>query len=114
VINTNEPAQLLINTMGQNNNWIGFAVFADRYNRRAIGAVVEVHQTDGRKQIRRVSTDGSYAVANDPRTLFGLASDASDLNVKVYWLDGKVSEFHNLQSNSYYKLSRSRPDAIQL
>jgi len=113
VMNSNEKAQLLINTKGHLKNWIGFDVYNDKYNRNAIGAVIEIIQTNGSKQIRRVATDGSYASANDVRVLFGLGNDDSISSVNIKWLDGKVTHIKNLTSNFYYKIIKSSPYAIK-
>ncbi|MBL4772519.1 MAG: CRTAC1 family protein [Alcanivoracaceae bacterium] len=114
VINSNAAAQLLINTKGQDKNWIGFDIYEDKLNRHAIGAVVEIEMTDGSKRIKRVATDGSYAVANDPRVIFGLDGDISINRVKVYWLDGNFSEYHNLKSGKYYKILRNGSSVTEL
>ncbi len=107
VININDPAQLFINTIGQNNHWIGFDVIDEQYNRSAIGATIEIVRLDGSKRIERVATDGSYAVANDPRVIFGLGKENSIKQITVYWLSGKPSTYNDLSINQYYRVTRN-------
>ena len=114
VVNSNEKAQLLINTQGQKKNWIGFDVYNDSLNRHAIGSEVEITLNNGSKQIRRVATDGSYASANDPRVLFGLGDKKAILKVKIKWLNGEITTMNNLPNNNYYKILKSSSNAIKL
>ena len=107
VININDPAQLFINTIGQNNHWIGFDVIDEQYNRSAIGAVIEIVRLDGSKRIERVATDGSYAVANDRRVIFGLGNENRIKQITVYWLSGKPSTYNDLSINQYYRVTRN-------
>ncbi len=114
VINSNDYTQLLINTVGQDNNWIGFDVYYDDYNRHAIGSIVEITLSDGKKQMRRVATDGSYASANDARILFGLGKHSIVSKIKVKWSNGESTLFRDLDINHYYKLTNKNSDATKL
>ena len=55
---------------------------------------------------RRVSTDGSYASANDPRILFGLGTDSSARRVRVRWSDGEEKTYGPLAVDRYHTLTR--------
>lgn len=107
VININDPAQLFINTEGQNKQWIGFDVIDEQHNRSAIGAKIEIIRLDGTISIERIATDGSYAVANDPRVIFGLEKDKSIKKLTVYWLTGDPTTYENISSGHYYRVTRT-------
>lgn len=56
---------------------------------------------------RRVSTDGSYASANDPRILFGLGPHGAPRRVRVRWPDGEMNVFGPLAADRYHVLARA-------
>ena len=87
VSNIHAPARLLVNQIGTRNHWLGISLHrAD--GRSALGATVEVQASDGATRHRRARADGSYASANDPRVLVGLADAAGPASVRVVWPGG--------------------------
>ncbi|MCG6871432.1 MAG: CRTAC1 family protein [Gammaproteobacteria bacterium] len=92
VSNNSGPARLLINTLGQDNPWLGLRLLS-REGRDALGARVDLELTDGRRLRRRVRTDGSYLSASDPRLRFGLGDGAGPKALYVRWADGSTERF---------------------
>jgi hypothetical protein len=91
VANNGGPAQLLLNTVGQRQHWVGLDLrLAD--GATALGARVAVTAPQGRTRWRRARSDGSYASANDPRVLVGVGSNTSAVTVRVTWPDGSTEE----------------------
>ncbi len=108
VTNSCGPVELLRNETGQNKPWLGLRL-VDAHGRDALGAVLEVIQPGAAKLTRRVHTDGSYTVANDPRVQVGLGSmDYSvrrrGLPVRVRWPDGSAETFANVPFSRYSEL----------
>jgi enediyne biosynthesis protein E4 len=91
VANNGGPAQLLLNTIGQQQHWVGLILKAANGS-DALGARVAVTAAVGRTRWRRARADGSYASANDPRVLVGVGSNTSPVTVRVIWPDGSVEE----------------------
>ncbi|MGE5232500.1 MAG: CRTAC1 family protein [Acidobacteriota bacterium] len=97
VVMANGPAQLLVNQVGSKNPWLGLRLVGRPAGARGLrdepGARIEIVR-DGAPPIRRrVSSDGSYAVANDPRALVGLGGAARVTEVLVVWPDGRRESF---------------------
>jgi hypothetical protein len=53
---------------------------------------------------RRVRADGSYASANDPRILVGLAESTAAPRVRVHWTDGRVEEWTSVAVDQWHTL----------
>lgn len=87
------------------NNWIGIQAI-DLNRGKGDGVLVSlVSNTAERK---RVSTDGSYASANDPRLIFGLGEDSSEKFVRVRWTDGVEQRYGPFKANRYHRIDRQR------
>jgi hypothetical protein len=104
--NCNGRARLLINTVGSANHWLGLRLVAGTPPRDQIGSWVGVHRKGKPTLWRRVRTDGGFASANDPRLLFGLASDAAVDRVEVHWPDGTVENWTGVAADRYTTLSK--------
>jgi hypothetical protein len=100
VANNNGPVRLLLNqTKSVNrNHWLLVHLEALHGNRYGIGAKVEVRQR-GRKLTRRAHTDSSYLSANDVRVHFGLGEDARIETLIVYWPEGRVEAWEQIQAD---------------
>ncbi len=85
VVNNSGPVRLLRN-VSTDGSWVGLSIL-DRAGRDALDARVTLRLDDGRSLIRDVSTDGSYASANDPRVHFGLGAAQIEA-VEVRWPTG--------------------------
>ena len=104
--NCNGRARLLINTIGDDNHWIGLQLVAGIPPRDQIGAWVGVHRKGKSTLWRRVGTDGSFASANDPRLLVGLGRDTAVDRVEVHWPDGSVEQWADVAIDCYTTLSK--------
>jgi hypothetical protein len=104
VANDNGPAQLLINEIGNHNRWVGFRLAGGASLRDMLGARVEIVRADGSVLWRRARADGSYASANDPRVLVGLAQSDRISRARVIWPDGRVEEWADVPVNRYTTL----------
>jgi hypothetical protein len=91
VANNGGPAQLLLNSVGQRQHWVGLRL-RTASGSDALGARVAVTGPSGPTRWRRARADGSYASANDPRVLVGLGRGAGPVNVRVIWPGGRVDE----------------------
>ncbi len=112
VVNSNGPARLLLNQVGQDRAWLGFRLVA--HGRDALGAQILVHRQDAAPIWRHVHTDGSYASARDARVLVGLgdAADAAVSHVEVRWPDGAVEQWTGVRSGRYQTLVQGEGEAL--
>ena len=108
VTNTNGPARLFINNLGNRNHWVGLRLVGTPAvgGRDMLGARVEVIRSDGASLWRRVHSDGSYASANDPRVLVGLGSQAQPVGVRVVWPDGQVETWTDVAIDRWVTLQQ--------
>ena len=88
IANTAGPARLLMNAIGQQNHWLGLELVGRLTPRDMLGARVAFVLPDGSTLWRRARSDGSYASANDPRVLVGLADATTVPQVRVTWPGG--------------------------
>jgi hypothetical protein len=102
--NDNGPAQLLINEIGSRNQWVGFRLVGGSGLRDMLGARVGIVRADGSVIWRRARADGSYASANDPRVLIGLAQSPNISRARVIWPDGRIEEWADVPVNRYTTL----------
>jgi hypothetical protein len=109
VFNNGGPARVLVNESARGNHWLGLRILDGRAPRDALQARVEVTFADGRRVVRRVHTDGSYASAGDPRVLVGLGSAAAPVTVRVRWPQGTAEEFRNLAIDRYWVIEPGKP-----
>ena len=107
VFNNSGPVRVLLNESGHRRHWIGLRIIDGRYKRDAVQTRVEL--AGHRGATRRVQTDGSYAVASDPRVLFGLANEAGPQTVRVLWPGGQAEDFRNLAVDRYWILEAGKP-----
>jgi hypothetical protein len=101
IANNNGPVRLLLNKVGNRNQWIGLRLVSKDGGRDMLGAKVEIVSSNKPVLRRRVRTDGSYLSANDPRVLVGLGTSARVELVRVRWPDGDITEFKNPPLNKY-------------
>ena len=111
VINNSGPARVLLNDVGSRSHWIGFRAIDTRYKRDAVQTRVSLARQRG--AAKSIQTDGSYAVASDPRVLFGLGSEGGAQTVRVQWAGGQVEEFRDLAVDRYYVLEPGKAPRVQ-
>ncbi len=102
--NDNGRVELLLNEIGARNHWVGIRALGAEAPRDMAGARVGVVRGDGRTVWRRVRADGSYASANDPRVLVGLAAETKVSRVRVVWPDGRSEEWTDVPVDRYTTL----------
>jgi hypothetical protein len=107
MFNNSGPARVLLNEVGDRRHWLGIRAIDSRYKRDAVQARVALVGPQ-RHAARSVQTDGSYCVANDPRVVFGLGSEAGAQTVRVHWPGGQVEEFRNLAVDRYWILESGK------
>ncbi len=104
VTNSNGPARLFLNQVGNRNHWLGLRLISKNGGRCALGAQVEIVISKNNVLWRRARTDGSYLSANDPRVLVGLGGAAAVETVRVRWPDGAVEEWKGTPVDQYTTL----------
>ncbi|MGE3887098.1 MAG: CRTAC1 family protein [Vicinamibacterales bacterium] len=112
VTNSNGPARVLVNTVGQRNGWVGVRAAGRRSGRDMLGAIVEVHTSDTRMLRRRVHTDGGYLSAHDPRVLVGLGNSGV-AQVRVRWPSGETEQWPNVPASTYVTLRQGASPAVK-
>ena len=104
VANNGGPTRLLLNSIGQQQHWIGLRL-RGAHGSDSLGARVAITGGSGRTRWRRSRADGSYASANDPRVLVGLGSEAGPVRVRVIWPGGRANEWPRVEIDRYTTLS---------
>ncbi len=89
VSNNNGPLRLLLNEIGNDNNWLRLRLVGSDAPRDGTGAMVALVRADGSTLWRRTHTDGSYLSASDGRVLFGLGGEPAYEAVGVVWPGGQ-------------------------
>lgn len=106
ISNIDGPAQILMNKAEPDRHWLGLRLADAAGKRDLVGSIAWLMEAGEPVQRRRSRTDGSYASANDPRVLFGLADDDKPRDVRVRWSDGLTEDFNGLDVNAYHVLRR--------
>ncbi|MEM1176839.1 MAG: CRTAC1 family protein, partial [Acidobacteriota bacterium] len=111
LFNNGGPLRMLLSTAAdRGGRWLGLDIRDGRYGRPAIGARVRVELDDGRSAVDWVARDGSYAVSNDPRRLFGLGA-AQPTAVEVTWPDGWSRRLDAPEIGRYHRIDRPEREA---
>ncbi len=76
VLNNAGSARVLLNRRADGREWLGLRVLGKGSRRDLLGARVELRRSSGASLWRRIHSDGSYASAGDPRSVFGLGGSA--------------------------------------
>jgi len=106
ISNIDGPAQILMNRAAPGRHWLGLRLTDATGQRDLVGSIAWVMEAGETLQRRRARADGSYASANDPRVLFGLADDGKPRDIRVRWHDGLVEDFPALEVDAYHVLRR--------
>ena len=104
IVNNSGPARLLINEVGNRNQWIGLRLVDSEGKRDLHGTRVEVVLSDDRTVWRRSRVDGSYCSSSDPRVRVGLGSSSRIRVVRTHWPDGSVEQWTDLPTGRYTTL----------
>jgi hypothetical protein len=106
VSNNAEPAEALLNLVGDKSHWLGLRLIDSKSGRDLVGTKVAVTLADGAVLWRRSATDGSYASSNDPRVFFGLGDQAGVTKLQAFWPDGTTTEWRDVAIDSYLDVRR--------
>jgi hypothetical protein len=102
IVNNSGPVRLLLNRAGDRSYWLGLRAATE--GRDALGASIHIEYPDGRRSMRRIHTDGSYAAASDPRISVGLGNEPAIGRIQVRWPDGTSETWADLEAGRYFVL----------
>jgi enediyne biosynthesis protein E4 len=105
----NEPVVVLRNIVPTDNHWLGIEAAGEKF-RDVVGGKIVV-KAGGETYTRYVKSGGSYASANDPRYVIGIAGANKVDSVTVHWPNGKVQEWGDLAIDRYWKLTEGQQAA---
>ncbi|MEM1177857.1 MAG: FG-GAP-like repeat-containing protein [Acidobacteriota bacterium] len=118
ITNNSGPARVLANRVRQNPQtagrpWLGLAL-VDGAGSAVPGAYAELILTDGRRLVRRVGANASYASSGDPRLHFTFPDTAGDAGdgvptpetLDVLWPGGRWERYPAPALNTYTELRR--------
>jgi len=88
IANLDGQPTLLQNRGGNSRNWISLKLVGHKSNRDAIGAKVQLIDTERNSQFGTVSSAASYLSAQDLRMHFGLGSAEGVAEIRVEWPSG--------------------------
>ena len=98
IVNLNEPAVLLRNDIGNQNNWLLINLVGTNSNRDGVGATVRV-TTGETTQVAQKTSGGPYLSQNDPRLHFGLLDHEIIDRIEVRWPSGTIQILENVEIN---------------
>ncbi len=104
IVNRDGPANLLINQVSDQGNWVSFRLLT-RSGRDALGVALSGN-INGLQVNRQVQATGSYLSGNDPRIFFGLAGHSSVNDVTVRWPDGSSESYGDFSANGAVVLTQ--------
>jgi len=107
VNNVNMPAFLYRNNTEKlaNKNYISFILKGEGSNTLAIGSKIWIESGESKYYIEQQPTRG-FQSSIDPRPFVGLSTSAN-VNVKVIWPSGKITEMQDVVPNQTLTLSES-------
>ncbi|NNF32773.1 MAG: T9SS type A sorting domain-containing protein [Saprospiraceae bacterium] len=110
-LNEGDPFQLLENISEDRNKWTGFLLEGTSCNVQAIGTRVEVLDKQGVLHTDQVTGGNGYAAQGSSLIHFGLRQSDID-TVLIYWPDGMIQSFTNLEINTYYQIIQGETPII--
>ena len=106
IVNNAGPARLLINQVGNRNEWIGLRMMDAEAQIDLLDTRVEIVRGDGKSLWDRVRVAASYCSSNDPRVLVGLGPDLGIQALRAHWPDGLVEQWNDVPTGRYTTLKR--------
>ncbi len=105
IINDNNTTpQILLNIVGNSNQWLGLSLLDKTGKKHQLGSTVTLQLSTGKKLVRMVHRDGSYASSRDPRVLFGLGAHQNITSIVVKWIDGTQEKWLDLELGKYHSI----------
>ena len=77
-------------------------------NRDALGAVVHLETSDGKRLWNHVSTSVGFASSSDPRVHFGLGTSEKINSVRITWPGGKTQTIRHVPVDRLITLTETR------
>ncbi len=102
--NSNDPSRVVLNNLSEQSHWVGFIPRTN--GRMALGARLRIRTESGRELSRRSRSDGSYCSSQDPRVLFGLATDRGPVTLRVSWPDSTIECWPNVEIGIYHSIEQ--------
>ena len=107
IANLGEPPSLLKNTAPNTNHWLSMKLEGTGSNRSAIGARITL-TAGGRKQIREVTSGGSYISQSDLRQHFGLGASERIDELKIRWPAGETESIGKLDADRFVTIQEGK------
>lgn len=105
--NYTQKIHLYRNDQSTKNNWIALKLIGDENtNRDALGSHIEVI-TENTRMLREVDGGSGHGSQSSRINYFGLGKNKKVNQIKVYWLNGKVTVLDDLDINHAYILYES-------
>ncbi len=101
VTNCNQPPDLLMNVVGNRNNWIQIRVVGRKSNRSGIGTKIKV-VTGNQTQYREIQSGGSYLSFHDLRAHFGVGKAEQIDLLEIRWTSGQIDRTEHLPVNQRF------------
>ena len=101
VTNCNQPPDLLMNVVGNRNNWIQIRVVGRKSNRSGIGTKIKV-VTSNQTQYREIQSGGSYLSFHDLRAHFGVGKAEQIDLLEIRWTSGQIDRTERLPVNQRF------------
>jgi hypothetical protein len=92
--------EILRNTSGVGNHWLGLRLTGTKSNRDAIGARVHIVTAAG-EQWNHVTTAVGYASSSEKAVHFGLGKENKVTAVEIAWPSGTVQRIENVAADQY-------------
>lgn len=86
----------LFRNQGLGGNWIRFRLVGRLSNRQGVGARLELHTGDGRRQTREITCGNGFASQSSIRQHFGLGTSVQVDSLVVRWPSGQVDRLFEL------------------
>jgi hypothetical protein len=107
ISNQDAKPTLLANVTPETHRWVLVDLRQSASWRRPLGARIGM-EAGGRRQIREVTSGGSYASENDPRLHFGLGDAPTVQRLDVTWPGGKQVSLRGVVANRIYLVWRDQ------
>ncbi|MBM3242466.1 CRTAC1 family protein [Candidatus Poribacteria bacterium] len=104
VVNSNQPAILLRNDGGNQNNWLQIQLVGTKSNRDGIGARIKI-VSGGLTQIREIQSGSSYASESDRRIIVGLGKKNQAELIEIRWPSGIIQTLKDVKANQFLKIT---------
>ena len=110
VLNRRAPLEIWQNVSPGTGSWLNLVLTQSAPNTRAVGAWIEL-ETDAQAWAREITVGGGHASGVSAPEHFGLGN-ADNVNVRVIWPDGSVSNWVQLGVNKTVRLFRQSGGAL--